>query len=659
MIQRIKVFFAIIVLSALFFLPVILSGKPRLVGDGSEYYALSLAWKTTVRPFMTSTSWEAYDHFFESHQIIRLSPATRFNKTPPALHLGNTTDFNHFWFYSLCATALGWLFSPFGVSIPIHASFLFLHYILFTIMLTVAWKKFGWEGVVTASVLTVVSPMIWYTNKVHTEFFTYCLTTSAIIFFLRKNYIETAFFLALASTQNVSFIPISLFAIGLDIFFRKRRKYSFRDVIFIISTVLLVLLHPMYYFFRFGVLTPQMLAGGADLFTNIPYIYIWWFDPDIGLFPNWPFGIALAIYALFLLYKGRLSKTNTYRYLAFVIVYAGINLLAQSSTINLNSGATPGVARYALWYLALFFPVLLLIVHESSLSFKTSFVTGAFVIFGILFSVKFFRPSLPTGQTTPSVASFLIQKYTPFLYNPPPQIFAGRYNGEQLSPRILLKESAAIIGPDCRKILLMNRATDNNYTVLGGVGCGLDAQKVNQLIRHRIEDNLWSVKEQSTYVSLSQSDVEKVRFIPTLDEWYVPNLGGVASAWLLSGWSSSESWGTWSRERKAKLAFPCSILKEQTTFPSAILFNVHSFSTVTKLSIKIDSNTVWTGVPEEQAFYIKTNIPDNICRQDKDDKMIVTFIIADIASPSSLDLSDDTRLLGVGLRGIKFISSTQ
>ncbi|MCK9912270.1 hypothetical protein MXD81_24160, partial [Microbacteriaceae bacterium K1510] len=48
-----------------------------------------------------------------------------------------------------------------------------------------------------------------------------------------------------------------------------------------------------YYFARYGVVTPQVLAGGATpgLYLNI--WYIWLIDPDIGLFPNWPFGLLL------------------------------------------------------------------------------------------------------------------------------------------------------------------------------------------------------------------------------------------------------------------------------------------------------------------------------------------------------------------------------
>jgi len=43
----------------------------------------------------------------------------------------------------------------------------------------------------------------------------------------------------------------------------------------------------------------------------------------------------------------------------FVVSYLAISLFAQSSTQNLNSAATPGLSRYGLWYIALFFPLFL------------------------------------------------------------------------------------------------------------------------------------------------------------------------------------------------------------------------------------------------------------------------------------------------------------
>ena len=64
--------FLIIVLTLLIFIPIIFLNKPVRVGDGSEYYALSLAWKNTYRPFMTESSWLEYQKLFESNQITRL-----------------------------------------------------------------------------------------------------------------------------------------------------------------------------------------------------------------------------------------------------------------------------------------------------------------------------------------------------------------------------------------------------------------------------------------------------------------------------------------------------------------------------------------------------------------------------------------------------------
>jgi hypothetical protein len=94
------------------------------------------------------------------------------------------------------------------------------------------------------------------------------------------------------------------------------------------------------------------------------YAYVWLFDPDVGLFPNWLPGIFIVALSIYLFIKRKPAPLLIYLWLTFTIVYTGINLWAQSSTTNLNAGATPGLARYALWNLALFFPPILLILHR-------------------------------------------------------------------------------------------------------------------------------------------------------------------------------------------------------------------------------------------------------------------------------------------------------
>ena len=82
------------------------AGRPVRVGDGSEYYALFLAWRAGGRPFMTDAAWAAYEALYAGRSVDGLVAPHDLVRAFPALVQGATADFNHFWFYSGAAAAL-------------------------------------------------------------------------------------------------------------------------------------------------------------------------------------------------------------------------------------------------------------------------------------------------------------------------------------------------------------------------------------------------------------------------------------------------------------------------------------------------------------------------------------------------------------------------
>lgn len=629
--------------------------KPINVGDGSQYYALALAWKTTWRPFMTDASWTAYGHLVNSGRIIGLVTVTDLKGIFPTLTLGSTADFGHFWFYSLCASIVAWTGQVLGMYIPIHTSFLIAHCFLFTTMLVIARKSFGRKGVAVVSILTFLSPIIWYVDKVHTEFFTYCLTTSAVILFIRKQHVFAAFFLALASTQNISFAAISLFVLGIDALFRRHKRFAGLDAALLVLSIALMLLHPVYYFFRYGTVDPLFYAGQAITNINIKYAYIWFFDPDLGLFPNWPLSIVALMLALIALRGKRTNRLNVFCWLAFVACYTSVSILAQSSTPNLNSGATPGIARYALWYLGLFFPAMLIIADKFLSSKWVSFGSLAFIAIGLIFSVEFFRPTLPQEYNKPSLISFWIQKHLPNVYNPPPEIFAERYGG--VGEDASLWKALAVVGPDCQKILLISESFNGEGDVLGGKGCGFDPGKLSQVIRGHLANGSWGGTGAPTYVRMSGEELAESRFIPTLGNWYMVNIGSVSTNLLINGWSIAENWGTWSDGKNASLALPCWVIENQLNTFHIIELELTPFIApshlYTKLTIHLGTSAVWSGSLVQQSI-IQITLPDKACEINNS---LLRFAIDNPVSPLSLGISSDNRKLGIGLLRIRFVSS--
>lgn len=254
----------------------VLGGLPQQrVGDGSEYYALFYAWGVAHRPWMTSLAYDAYEQLVSANHIVGMLSRESLQSYFPELRLENTSDFNHFWMYSFLAYLASKFVSLFGVSPSPHVGFLTLHCFLLVLTTSLAHRFYGRNGVLVVILMTFISPIFWFLDKVHVEVFTYTLILSSIILVHSRQYVFAAFFLALASTQNPSFSLVALVLLFYRVFLEWRRPYSFFELVFFIGTVLVALLHPVYYFFRFGVPTPQLLAGGGIVWLQfIIFLYL-------------------------------------------------------------------------------------------------------------------------------------------------------------------------------------------------------------------------------------------------------------------------------------------------------------------------------------------------------------------------------------------------
>ncbi len=474
--------------------------NPQRVGDGGEYYALYYAWDTTFRPWMTSIAYSEYEKLYASHGINSLVSREWLENAFQALKIRETADYNHFWFYSFLAFFCTKILSLLGVNLQIHESFLVLHYLLLLTVTSISYRYYKWNGVFVLLLMTFISPMLWFLDKVHTELFTYCLVLSSIILISAKKYLPAALFLALASTQNPSFALIACIPVIYRLVLQRNAPYNIVDVVVCVATVLAVLAHPVYYFARFGVVTPQLLAGGASLGGNLSSFYIWIIDPDLGLLPNWSLGSAALVLGLciWLSSKDRHPANFDRGLLIFLILYFFINLYAHSSTTNLNTGATPGLARYALWYLPLAFPI----IYRIFVSFTWGRTGFYFLIPTILFisvlSVKRNDPRKPENYSRPSLTSYFIQSKLPWLYNPPPEVFLERYSG--FGEGVYSQNIRGVIGPDCRKLLLLSG--DNRERVIAPEDCSFDPVKLDLYAKH-----LSSKINDFKYVSLNVTEV--------------------------------------------------------------------------------------------------------------------------------------------------------
>nr|GFC11403.1 hypothetical protein [Tanacetum cinerariifolium] len=425
--------------------------------------------------------------------------------------------------------------SVFGLNISPHSAFLGLHFILISATGSLSYYLYGKRGLATFAVMTLFSPTLWFYDKVHTELFTYCLTLAGVMLVFSKRYLASALMFALASTQNPSFALVAFIPFMYRFTIQRAKSFDIFEVCLVVGTALAVLAHPIYYFCRLGVLTPQLLAGGATLGGNLSTFYIWLIDPDLGLLPNWSVGLIMIIAAVIIRFC-KLStgeETSKPAFYAFLALYFMINFYAHGSTENLNSGATPGLARYALWYLPATFPVCYYTIRNLHLRKWLAWPLLLLALIAGIASIRQYNPVKPENYTTPSWLSMLIQTRLPYLYNPPAEVFAERYSGEgeliqTLSPR-------GVVGPDCRKILVF--AGKGRQRVTAPPRCMMDRDRVESLVREN-----WQNVETTQYFELTNTQYNSTQ-IQLVPGTYLTKTDGNGAFLLESGWHRTEAWG--------------------------------------------------------------------------------------------------------------------
>jgi hypothetical protein len=622
----------VFVLSVLIFFLIYRLFPQNRVGDGSEYILQYFGFLEGHRPWITSSAVTAYNEFFNSGEINYLVGSEQIQNTFSALSKGNTFDLNHFWLYSGLAAALHLFFKFFLVELSVSDSFILLHGILFGLSVTVAWKKYSYIGVMSILLLLFGSPLFWYGNKIHTEFFTFTLVLLATIFAIQSKFLQASVSLAFASTQNPSFSAIVLVLIFLSIFKLNKKVFKPVNLIQIVISLLLCGLHPAYYLWRQGVLTPQLKAGGASVGGNLEHFFLWLADPDVGLFPNWPLGIMLLSLGFSIYLKNRRTHRIDLFFSTFVIAFFLISLYAQSSTTNLNSGGTPGLARYALWYVGVFIPIsygVLVWLRRDNFSYSRLLLLLSLVVVSVT-SIYSNAPMRPEQFTNPSISSKFIQENFSGLYSPPIQIFVGRYSGMGEDASI-----SSVVGPDCRKIAVI--ADVSRTRSVSPAHCGYSPIAIQQFVYgERVK------LKKDSYFMIGDELARQLRTDPikNLIQFSTDNEG---LQFLGSGWSNPESWGVWTDAKEAELFIPCQYSNQKV---KNLTMTINSFGEQNIEIIVNGSTTKQINLMNSVNKPIFLDLPKSECKNGRSQ---ILLKIPFAASPKELGTGEDARLLGVGL----------
>jgi len=403
-------------------LTLVARSTPRLVGDSAEYIAMSLNLARLSPPGLTDTDLAGARARFPGDAGVRLT-------RPKLRGADGRQDLAHFWFYSLLAAPFVGLATALGAD-PFRG-FTALNILLLAGLTLLLATRISPAAVM----LVVVSPILWWVDKAHTEVFTFSLLAVALLL-LRSSPWWSIVALGAAATQN----PPMAVAMAMTIAFALYQQ-GWRDRRVSLATVVgaaLAGLHPAYYYWHLG--TWSGLADAIDRhWPSVREFTAVAFDPNLGVLVHAPL-LTAAIVAAIVAALRRPQRRALDLAGATMVLIAVVFLFSFTQTANVNSGGTPGPSRYGLWLIPFAIP-LAGWIRPSVLWLRALAAASA------AWSVVVFSPSLPERYLEPSAfASFLWQR-SPGLDDPLAEVFAERVAGH---------ESAwpPVATPGCEKILL-------------------------------------------------------------------------------------------------------------------------------------------------------------------------------------------------------------
>src|SRR5450759_2560445 len=418
----------------LLLLALVATSRPQRVGDAREYLAMAMNLSRLQSPALSRG---------DMIQIERQLEQVHFTGLPLAFHRQLTDahgrqDFFHFWFYPALAVPGIWLTAITGLH-PNYA-FVGLNVLLFLGALWVVSTRLVWW--LTAAVFC--SPVLWWIDKSHTEVFTFSLLAVAFVL-LREAPWWSMICLGAAATQNpphavlMACVAVVALVVRRDAW-RTSRFWTGAGI-----AVALALLHPMYYMWRWGLPTPQLILGTRARVPTIQELGAVLWDPNVGLLFHAPLlvlTILTAVVVVGVRARRRLAEAEVWLALAS----AGILLLSFAQTTNFNNGATPGVSRYAVWLIPLTIPVFQRAAAVVLPRSHRWFVGLALA--SCVWSIVAFQPRRPENYCAPTRIAASLWTRWPSLDNPLPEIFAERLSGEE--PGLV-----PVATPDCAKVLLI------------------------------------------------------------------------------------------------------------------------------------------------------------------------------------------------------------
>ena len=431
-----------------------LAAPVRRTGDAQQYVAMAAALSHGQPPALTPSEVTEFKQWMADQPAASGYPDAQAAIDQGNLKADGRQEFSHFWAYPLVAAPFVRLAE--AMNLPLGVGFTITNLLVLGIALACVARATH----PTVALFLLASPLVWFVNKAQVEVFTVALISVAVCLMLRDDALLAGLAVAVAATQN---LPLAAgvglcWAMAPAGHFRRRHELPDsppnsdhrRAAAVVTATVAVVALHPAYYLWRLGVVTPQELNNGFGI--RVPdwerYLAVL-VDPGIGLLPFMPALAAFGLWGTIRVLQSGAAEPVIGRCRAAAL-WAGLLtawlLFVFAQTTNVNSGGTIWVSRYALWLLPLALPLLAAVAVSRVGRVALAAVAAA----SLPLCLVVFSPALPERYVTPSPQSAWLNDTLPGWFHQPAEVFYERAHATDGGVR------GSAGSPGCQSVLVAN-----------------------------------------------------------------------------------------------------------------------------------------------------------------------------------------------------------
>ncbi|MDY6523612.1 hypothetical protein SKM52_03490 [Acinetobacter faecalis] len=647
MTNRVKILFGFLII---IFFTLGITKTPIVTGDGHEYSLTTKAFVNHFSPNIQSS--DVVDRITE----IESHPERYFNEglfRQIEYSIDSQQDSVHGIFKTKTGEYFGYHYGFYPALVAVVERFLLLVHvnplaafqltnIIFMLLGVFVILKNEESHAIVKSLLFLLGGVIFYWQWTHPEVMAYCCLFLFTYFLFKNKYKKSIVFLALATTQIISFAVLYLF-IPAWILINKQDKSLILKLlkdIRVWGVGFLSLSSLFFYYYYFGKFS--IIGQSASSIDGINWLHFvsHWFDLDQGVFIGAPWVFIVILISI-------LKNKKIAPDLLFSILIGVLICIPLLTNNNANHGQAV-FSRYALYSIAPL--VAWSCLNLSSILSKKIYY---YILLGVSISYVIYVNKVDSSIFHKPWTQILLNHF-PQYYNPYPEIYIERnqnYEGIDKKIYTYLDRNAPLI---TKKIIFQSGSDlENELQSLCKGNLSLsDGSKILIPELKTVKSIGW------TYIN-TPLKCEGFWFSPP-NNTYATDIhhridfsqeGYPDFVNHIEGFSENESWGTWLDGKHASIN-----IKGQFKKNMQLKLTMQAFPSLLNQTVIIQVN----GIKKE----IKINKLEahdyvlDFTFNEQPHALLIEFLQPNAQSPASLGLSSDPRVLGLGIINLEWYPSS-